>query len=349
MGIKSLFFHLLSVVGAVVCQMQMAVGEEYVISRLQAKIVPENHYTFTMPEGGEVEGWISGEKRARKGDVLLRINPRQLERDEANLKLRLERDRLTMEENLVELERQREELAFLLGLNEKQRQFLQKDSPKVNHKSLQIIDGKIELEKKRAALERQNALSEFEEKKKRYVVEMPFDGKFQYHFVLPERGLEPVMRSSSDPVVSVIDDSRMYLAVVMFDPDLIHIAPDRLKARVHSGGGNVLVGKFAYQKVEKGRNEPVLTYFFRLENSQCEEASRMIGANCVASLAYVVKGPFLYKHKLDLIVQAEKSDYHSWEELVSRLYPGYRIEFKGDTHLGLVPVEERKVGFREGV
>ncbi len=333
---------------AVLCLARMAVGAEYVISRSQAKLVPENHYTFTMPEGGEVEGWLAEVRTAHKGEVLLRINPKQLARDEADLHLRLERDRLTMEENLVELERQREELVFLLGLSRKQRQYLQKDSPKVDAKSLRMIDSKIALEKKRVESERQNALEAFEEKKKRYVVTMPFDGRFQYHFVLPQHVEEPVMRASSDPVVSVVDDSRMYIAVVMFDPDLIHIAPERLKARVHAGGGDVLEGSFAWQRVEKGREEPVLTYFFRLDDTRREEAARMIGANCVASLVYKVDGPFLYKHKLDLIVQAMKSDYHSWEELVARLYPGYRIEFKGDTHLGLVPVEEHKSKVRGG-
>lgn len=328
--------------GAVFCQGAAAGAKEYVISQCQAKIVPENNYTFTMPEGGEVEGWIAEGQTARKGDVLLKINLRQLARDERNLQLRLERDHLVMEENLVELERQREELVFLLGLSQKQRLYLQKDSPKVNGKSLQILDKKIALEKERVEAEKQSSLSEFEEKKKRYIVAMPFDGKFQYHFILPPREGDPVMRSSSDPVVSVVDDSRMYIAVIMSDPDLIHIAPERLKARVHAGGGSVLAGEFAYQKVEKDREEPVLTYFFRLKDDMRDEASRMIGANCVASLSYEVRGPFLYKHKLDLIVKAEKSDYHSWEELVARFYPGYRIEFKGDTHLGLVPVGECK-------
>lgn len=308
----------------------------FFISRHPAKIVPRRVLPITPDMPGEAEIVYRGGELARKGTLLLRINPDELALDEQELHLQLERNNLAAETEILQLVRQKEELEFITKLPPERRMYIaQHLKNNVDKRALELIERKIEAIRQNASLSNERLQKAFDKKRKLREITMPFDGRIQYHIALPEEGQKALV-GSNGPVVTIADDSRLYIIINMTDPALARLDASRLHVMLKMSGGNTLHAPWSHSKVQKGERGETMVYYFTVPDNMREQAWLLVGANLVARLNYMADSRAIYVSKADLAREAGEHRFESWEELLAALRPGYAIVFNGETHLCLI-------------
>ena len=189
---------------------------------------------------------------------------------------------------------------------------------------------RIANEKLRLAYERSRALRE---------LRMPYDGVVQYHIPLPEKEGMCVPVAASAPVLTVADDSTLYIAVALADPELAKLEATRFSVSLEQGGARIRAD-YAFRRIEKqGQNEQPV-YYFAVPPQQKEAAWALVGANLVAELFYRSENAWTYESKAGLAREAGERSFTSWAELLAELRPGRTLVFCGETHLCLKPAAE---------
>lgn len=314
-----------------------AAAEQYYITRLPARVVPEKVVTLVAPEQGEAQ-ILHREETAEKGTLLARINPKAAALAVREFELEKRRDTAAAQDDILLLQRQKEELEFVLKLPAEQRAYVQsKVEGKADKRALALLEEKISLRRAALELEQEKKQSLFEEKKAQAELRMPFNGRILYHIPLPESAEETLHLPSNVPVATVADDSALYLAVSLTDSELVNLPAEHIHLRLDESTGGPLQAVWHRRAVEKTDNtQQTLVYYFRVPEAAKERAWGMLGAHLVAELYYEGED-VTYIRKDELAAAAENTVYETWQDLVRAVYPGFRILFCGETHLALVP------------
>ena len=307
------------------------------VTRVMAKVVPEQVIALAAQESGEVELSKPGDGRAKAGELLARVNPEELELEAAELELQIAKEKLESENEILRLTREKEEMEFVTALPEEKRLYVaQRMEVKADERALALLEQKIELVRKRMHLNEQKLRSAFERKAALRDVRMPFDGRVQYHISAPREGKRAAVTAGT-PLLTVADDSALYVAVAMQDPSLVQLEPERLSVRLAAGGEEGIQAAWHHKRVEKEGREEALIYYYKVPEEARERAWALLGANTVAEIWCRGEASWRYEPKAELAQEAGERPFESWEELVAALRPGYAIVYSGETHLALRP------------
>lgn len=326
---------------AMVVGMAMQVcGEEaaaQLVTRVMAKIVPEQVVAVTAQESGEVELCKTGDGRAKAGELLARVNPEELELELDELELQVAQSKLEAENEILQLTRQKEEMDFVTALPEEKRLYVaQRMEAQADARALALLEQKIELARERMRLSEKKLRATYERKAALRELRMPFDGRVQYHVSIPTEGKRTLVTAGA-PLLTVADDSALYVAVAMQNPALVNLEPERLSVRLMAGGGDGIQATWHHKRVEKDGREEALIYYYKVPEDARARAWTLLGANTVAEIWCRGESDWRYEPKAALAQEAGDRPFESWEELVTALRPGYEIVYSGETHLALRP------------
>lgn len=317
-------------------------AEELFITRMAARLSPERQLTVTADEAGEVEVCWRGAGRAEKGVLLARVNPEMLELEEAELELQVSRVQLESEKEMLQLTRQREEMQFIASLPPQKRLYVEPHmGTKADDRALALLESRMELLREQARLNEQKLREAFAKKKALRHIRMPFRGRVQFHATLPPEG-ERLSVISGAPIVTMADDSALYVALVPADPALVRLETARLSLRLETGDGKYLRAAWSHKRIEKNGQMEALVYYFRVPEEEGERVWALMGSNLIAELWYNGEPDWLYEEKTSLAREAGERPFETWEELLASLRPGYVLVFSGETHLCLKPQEDRE-------
>ncbi len=318
-----------------VCAWEEQSEQSLRISRHPAKVVPRRVLPITPDMAGEVEVIHRAEGRVKKDTLLLRINPEELALDEQELHQQMERNNLTAETEILQLVRQKEELEFISKLPPERRMYVvQHLKADVDDRALALLERKIAVTRENARISNERLQKAFEKKRKLREITMPFDGRIQYHFAMPEEG-QTALVGTNNPVVTIADDSVLYVVLNMTDPALSRLEASRLSVLLEMGGGRTLSAPWSHSKVQKGDRGETMMYYFTVPDKMRGRVWSQVGANLVAHLRYHADAEDIYVSKAELAQEAGEQRFEGWEELLAALRPGYAIVFNGETHLCL--------------
>lgn len=316
--------------------MNTAFAESYYVTRMPARIVPTKLLTLQLQEAGE--GLIvHPDERARKGDLIIRLNPEATELLKQEFDLECHQDETKLQEEILQLKRQKEELEFVNSLPAGQRGYVQqKFETKGDARLIAVLDEKIKLLQSLTQIEKAKKKMRLDQQIARTELRMPFDGLLQFHIPLPANSDERVQLSSGEPLVTVVDDSELFIAVSVTDSELVHLPTEALSLRISDMGERTWSARWHHRALEKHERAQSLVYYFSIPADLKTHLWRLVGANLVAELFYEGTG-ITYVRKDELAAHTEGMVFETWEEVVKAVYPGFRLLFCGETHLALLP------------
>ena len=310
-------------------------GAEVVnIGKYPAKIVPEQVATLAFQGRGVVTDLVRGPKQLRveKDTVVGIMDKDKTEEAREDMELQLSRERLTKQDEIRKLQGQREKLQFYLKLSGPERAYARDMRPEegqeISPNALKDIDARIDLlHRELNTLERRKR-TEFQAKHEQKTLRMPFTGRLQYNFTLPEDPNEPLeymQNANGRPFATVCDDSAFYITLNISSSDLTLLPEERFSAYIELPGGKRLSGVFSHRRVEKGGNGDMLVYFFKLPVEDHEQAFNMLGSNAMAMLMYSAEEDVVRVPKIKLLSHPSAAECEDWKQLVSITHPGYVV------------------------
>ncbi len=319
-------------------------AEPVLVSKFSAKIVPERVAVIALPERGTITDLADPTGRLEAGTIIAIANKERTATEREDMELQLERDRLTKRDEIQKLQLQRRQVEFYLSLSASERRYNSDFTPdKIpTADTLQDIDARISLlERELRTLERRRR-DEFENKHGPLTLRMPFSGRLQYSFPLPENLAEPFeYTDNSRPFATACDDSAFYITISVGESDLALLDEHRFSATVNLPGGRRLNGTYSHRRVERSSNGgDMLVYYFRLPETAHETAFSMLGSNSTAQLTYETGTDVLRVKKAELAATPEAATCENWAELISLLYPQHSILLIGQREIVLVPNAE---------
>lgn len=311
-------------------------AEEYYISRYAAAIVPQRMLTVPMQEAGVIEIHHRGDGHVAKGTLLLKINAKELELEEAELKNQQRLNAANANEALLQLQRRKEEMEFIMAQPLNRRQFVEpRLKVKADQQALDILNEKIAIQKEALRISNEKLQQTFDKLCETRIIRMPFDGRIQYHITLGEAAEQQVAQTG--PILTAVDDGALYAAITPAEAEVANLPTDKLILLVETGQGKHIQGRWHHKKIEKRNSKESLVYYFKLNPEDHDTARAMMGANTVAELHYQAQADenLVYVPKIELAKEAGTCNFETWEELVNELRPGYKILFTGETNLCL--------------
>lgn len=314
----------------------VAGAEEHYVSQHRAKVVPNKIYAFAMPEAGTLDGVLPGEApRAKRGELVGRVNRERLDAEALSVELRIESEKLAKKKEILALVRQKEELEYLRRLSAEERAFVRRNDVQADARAVEMLAEQIALEERRLDANAKQTREEFARKRELYDLAMPFDGRVQYHFPAPASPGEAVRLPAGAPIATVADDSAYFVAVTLSRPELARLPAESLRVRLELGGNETALAAFSHKRVEKHGTAEALVYYFRLPDSMRERAAGLLGANCVARLYFESAEPLKILSKAALARAETETPFASWEALVEAKFPDFKIVFVGETTIAL--------------
>lgn len=316
--------------------MNTAFAEAYYVTRMPARIVPTKLRTLQLQEAGE--GLIvHPEERAKKGDLIIRLNPESTELLKQEFDLECRRDEMKMQEEILQLKRKKEELEFVNSLPAGQRGYVQqKIETKGDARLIALLDEKIKFLQSLTQIEKEKKKIRLEQQLARTELRMPFDGLLHFHIPLPENSDDRVQLPSGEPLVTVVDDSELFVAVSVTDSELVHLPTEALSIRISDMGESTWSARWHHRALEKNDRAQSLVYYFSVPAELKAYFWTLVGANLVAEVFYEGEG-ITYVRKDELAARAQGMVFETWEDVVKAVYPGFRLFFCGETHLALLP------------
>ena len=308
-------------------------AETVPVGKYDAKIVPEQVATLGFQNKGVISDLFTDvSSRVEKGTVLAVMDKEKTEQEREDMELQIRRDRLTKKDEISKLEIQREKLNFYLSLDEKERAYARDSKPEegteASTETLTDIDERIELAKLELNTTERRKRLDFDAKHEPLILRMPFTGRVQYHFPMPEHPEHPFeyAYNSAVPFATVCDDSAFYITVSISDTDLSLMPPDSFSAVVRLPGGRQLPGSYAYRRVERnGGRGDMLVFFFKIPEQYHSTAFRMLGSNTSAILYYSADENCKRVSKAELLTHPAAPDCEDWHQLAQVAYPDYVV------------------------
>ncbi len=317
-------------------------AEQVQVATLPAKIVPEQIAALPL-ERGTVSDLAPAGDRLKRGAVLAILNKEQMAQEREEMELKLARDRMARKDEIRKLEAQRRKITFYLNLSRGERRYAQStggaDEPPPSEESLTDINERIALLRREVESMARIRHNELERKHARNTLRMPFDGRVQYHFTLPENPAQPFEYSSagSMPFATVCDDSAFYITVNMARAELTQLPEKNFEVVLELPEGQELRGSYSHRRVEQNGNSDMLVYFFRLPQQEHARAFSMLGSNARVRLLYSAPEGTMLLNKGELARHPKAAECSNWEELLRKLYPEYNTVIIGEKDIIICP------------
>lgn len=333
---------LLTAALAALCPMLWA--EPVQVATLPAKIVPNQATTLNL-EHGIVSRLADASKRVEAGSIIAIVHEERTAQEREELELKLAREEMRLRDELRKLEAQRAKVQFYLSLTVRERQFAKNmgtDDLPPTPESLRDIDERIALLKREQVTSPRLMKQEFERNHAKLTLKMPFTGRLQYNFPLPDDPTQPFeyMGLPGRPFASVCDDSVFYVTISLSKAELTQLPPENFSVSVALPEGKTLTGTYSHRQVEQGSASQgdILVYFFRMDEKDKDTAYSMLGSRAKARLVYDAGENVQYVSKMELIAHPDASLCENWEQLIERLYPGHHIILVGERNIIIRPV-----------
>lgn len=333
---------LLTAALAALCPMLWA--EPVQVATLPAKIVPNQATTLNL-EHGIVSRLADASKRVEVGSIIAIVHEERTAQEREELELKLAREEMRLRDELRKLEAQRAKVQFYLSLTVRERQFAKNmgtDDLPPTPESLRDIDERIALLKREQVTSPRLMKQEFERNHAKLTLKMPFTGRLQYNFPLPDDPTQPFeyMGLPGRPFASVCDDSVFYVTISLSKAELTQLPPENFSVSVALPEGKTLTGTYSHRQVEQGSASQgdILVYFFRMDEKDKDTAYSMLGSRAKARLVYDAGENVQYVSKMELIAHPDASLCENWEQLIERLYPGHHIILVGERNIIIRPV-----------
>lgn len=318
-------------------------AEPVQVATLPAKIVPRQATTLQL-ENGVVSRLTDAGKRVEAGAVIAVVHEERTAQEREELELKLAREDMRLRDELRKLEQQRSKVQFYLNLSPRERRYatgLNADDLPPTPDSLRDIDERIALLKREQTTSPRLMKQEFERNHAKLTLKMPFSGRLQYHFTLPDDPSQPFeyLGLPGRPFASVCDDSAFYITISLAKAELTQLTPENFSVSIALPEGRQLTGTYSHRQVEQnaGGAGDMLIYFFRVPETDKEVAYSMIGSHARARLVYDAGENVQYVSKIELIAHPEAAQCENWEQLIERLYPQHNIVLVGERNIILRP------------
>lgn len=322
------------------CLCTSAMGEDLLLplGDYPAQIVPEQVRAFPVPEKGEATNLIDVSQRIAKDTLIGVVNQDEIARQEEELETAVKREKLAKKDEILKLTRQREEIEFILRLPSEERRFAtQGGTANPDKRALAHLKEQIELSQQELVQLEPRKRLDFKKKKDTFVIKMPFDGRLQYHFTVPENLNQPCYVDPSQPFATACDDSAFYITIRVNNSEISQMSGDLFKVTVNVPGGELLEANFSHKRIEKvgggGGGQETLVFFFKLPSTERDKTYDMLGANLQAKLFFKAPEGTLAIEKVSLAARPEARNTTSWEQLIDICYPGYALVLAGERHL----------------
>ena len=305
-------------------------AELVTIGKMPAKIVPEQVAQLSFQGKGLVSDIVPDTShRLEKGTVVGIMDKEKMVEAQEDMELQITRDRLTRRDEVRKLKLQRKKLSFYLNLTPAERKYAKDMQPEDEGEiSLEEIDERIALLQRELNTMERRKRAEFDSKHEQNTLRMPFTGRLQYHFPMPEEPDKPFEYAQGGlrPFASVCDDSAFYITVNINDTDLSLLPEDRFSAYINMPSGKQLRGSYAFRRVEKNNGgSDMLVYFFKLPQEDHETAYNMLGSNANAVLLYSAEEDVKAIPKIRLLTHPAAPECEDWRQLVDKAYPGHVV------------------------
>lgn len=318
-------------------------AEPVQVALLPAKIVPEQATTLNMDEG-IISHLADATRHQPAGAIIAVLNEERTAQEREELELKVAREELRLRDDLRKLRAQRGKVEFFLNLSPKERRYAgqmrETDAPPTPE-SLNELDTQIKLVQREMESSPRLMRQEFERSHAKLTLKMPFAGRLQYHFTLPENTEVPFEYHNlpGRPFASVCDDSAFYITINLSKAELTQLPEQNFSVSISLPEGKELTGSFDHRKVEKNNSSggDMLVYYFRVPEADKELAYSMLGSNAKARLVYEAGEQVQYVSKLELIAHPVAAECESWEQLIARLYPQHTLVLVGERNIIIRP------------
>ncbi|MBR5888882.1 MAG: hypothetical protein IKY92_02425 [Akkermansia sp.] len=318
-------------------------AEPVQVALLPAKIVPEQAATLSL-ENGVVTHLADASQHQAAGAVIAVLHEERTEQEREELELKIARENMRLRDELRKLEVQRQKVQFYLDLSPRERRYAKgmgADDVPPTPESLKDIDERIGLLKREQESSPRLMKQEFERNHAKLTLKMPFAGRLQYQFPLPEDRTKPFEYVSlpGRHFAAVCDDSAFYITVALSRAELINLPEENFSVSVSLPEGRQLRGTFAQRKLEQnntGRGD-MLVYYFQVPEADKETAFNLLGSNAQARLFYEAGEHAQFVSKLELVAHPAAAECENWEQLIQRLYPEHVLVLVGERDIIIRP------------
>lgn len=297
-------------------------GDTVFLGKYGAEIVPEQTRSIALPEQGVVTDLVDATGRIAKDTVIARVNADQIALKEQETEIAILRDRVSKKDEIRKLEKQKAELQFYSSLPQEQRKYQTKPGDaEPTAEALADLDERIALARRELTCGEERKRQEFQKTIDTYVVRMPYDGRLQYHFSLPEEKGASVELDVGQQFISVCNDAAFYITMTIPQTDITQLPPEKLSVEIALPENKTLRGTFARRRVEQANNGTKLVYFFKVPKEDDELAYSMLGSRPTARLYFSGGGGVSLVSKQELGLDPRAKDVAEWAELAAMVYP----------------------------
>jgi hypothetical protein len=192
----------------------------------------------------------------------------------------------------------------------------------------------IDLPGQRSEWERRKL--DFDRRQSQARLKMPFNGQLTINLPLTEGVLEYPVNSGQELAVAR-DLSLVRLRVSLSNPAWAGLPAERLAALVRLPNGAELTAAFAFQKIERVQFREEAVYYFQFPAENAIAAARLMGTDLSCELWLTLPQPARVVPKLSLVLQQPNAfQGRTWAQGVGMAFPGATVLVEGQTDLAII-------------
>jgi len=332
------FLTALILFASVYCSTSLA--KTLIIGTYPVKIAPEQTQILSLPTKGDVTDIVSSELRFKRGDIIARLNKKELKREQEQLEISIRKDIILRKDQIRVLEQDKRKLEFYLSLSATEKSF---ETAIHNNKSISAKEAIADIEERldiaKLELERapENMRESFDEKLEIHNLEMPFDGCIRYLVNIAKNKSTNFESFKAQPFVTAFDDSSFYILLSITQSLHSQLPPEDFHVKIKLPAGKSLKGIFNKRLVQSSGQKDSLVYYFRIDKKDNQTAFNMLGTTSRAQLIYSIPSEAKSIDKSSLALHPGAADCDNWEELIEKVYPKYHLLIEADEEILIIP------------
>jgi hypothetical protein len=150
-------------------------------------------------------------------------------------------------------------------------------------------------------------------------------------------GVEDYPVNAGQELAVARDLTQIRLRVTLANPAWASLPTDRLSAVIRVPGGEELIARFAFQKIERVQTREEAAYYFEFPPENAKVAARLVGTDLACELWLHLPQPAHIVPKLTAVLhQPAAFQGKSWPHAVGTVWPGARVVVEGQTDLAIL-------------